>query len=211
MMLNFKKKDNRYKTGAISNSQERSTSTIYNNSNAELADNSKIDELNNTRGPLLVVSHIRNGGNDDLKTEDGVSKEKTNPNRDVIIRNLINNCHNWTKYKNTYQAEDDVNSGPGIYLWTEINKTHGIHLSSKIAYVGLTRRNLGARSKEHYFKSAKQEFHTWLGQVEKKGNLLILFKSFPKKYLDEIEQYFIQKLKPTYNINHNNGGKRNGK
>ena len=55
---------------------------------------------------------------------------------------------------------------------------------------------------------AKQGFHTWLGQVEKNGKLLILFKSFPKKYLEKIEYYFIQKLNPIFNIIHNNGGKK---
>ena len=64
------------------------------------------------------------------------------------------------------------------------------------------------RSKEHYFKCVKPNFHTWLGQVEKNGKLLILFKSFPKKHLEKIEYYFIQKLNPIFNIIHNNGGKK---
>ena len=129
-------------------------------------------------------------------------------NEDNQFQKLINNCHYWTKYKNTYQAEGDVNTGPGIYIWTEVNKFHGIYLESKIAYVGLTERSLGKRSKEHYFKSVKPNFHTWLGQVEKNGNLLILFKSFPKQHLEKIESYFIQKLNPIFNIKLNNGGKK---
>ena len=53
----------------------------------------------------------------------------------------------------------------------------------------------------------KPKFHTWLGQVEKTGKLLILFKSFPVKQLEKVESYFIQKLNPIFNINLNNGGK----
>ena len=163
-------------------------------------------EFKNSHG-CPFVSH-RNGGENDVKPMVGASEQLASPNEDNQVQKLINNCHHWTKYKNTYQAEGDVNSGPGIYIWTEVNKFHGIYLESKIAYVGLTKRSLGRRSKEHYFKSTKQKFHTWLGQVEKKGNLLILFKSFPVKHLEKIESYFIQKLNPIFNIKLNNGGKK---
>ena len=163
-------------------------------------------EFKNSHG-CPFVSH-RNGGENDVKPLVGVSEQLASPNEDNQFQKLINNCHYWTKYKNTYQAEGDVNTGPGIYIWTEVNKFHGIYLESKIAYVGLTERSLGKRSKEHYFKSVKPNFHTWLGQVEKNGNLLILFKSFPKQYLEKIESYFIQKLNPIFNIKLNNGGKK---
>lgn len=162
-------------------------------------------EFKNTHG-CPFVSH-RNGGENDVKPMVRASDQLTSPNEDNLFKSLINNCHHWTKYKNTYQAESDVNTGPGIYIWTEVKKFHGIYLESKIAYVGLTKRSLGKRSKEHYFKKTKPKFHTWLGQVEKKGNLLILFKSFPVKQLEKVETYFIQKLNPIFNINFNNGGK----
>ena len=162
-------------------------------------------EFKKTHG-CPFVSH-RNGGENDVKPMVRASDQLTSPNEDNLFKSLINNCHHWTKYKNTYQAESDVNTGPGIYIWTEVKKFHGIYLESKIAYVGLTKRSLGKRSKEHYFKKTKPKFHTWLGQVEKKGNLLILFKSFPVKQLEKVETYFIQKLNPIFNINFNNGGK----
>ena len=212
MIKKFKINNNKYKQGGICKQYDNSPDPVGEEKPAGSA-NSKYSlntEFQNTHGcPLVVVnSHKRNGGENDMKTMVGASKDLISPNEETQIQDLINNCHYWTKYSNTYQAEDDVNSGPGIYIFKEINKIHGIHLNSKIAYVGLTKRSLGERSKEHYFKCAKQGFHTWLGQVEKNGKLLILFKSFPKKYLEKIEYYFIQKLNPIFNIIHNNGGKK---
>tara|TARA_B100001057_G_scaffold249356_1_gene249642 strand:+ start:495 stop:1136 length:642 start_codon:yes stop_codon:yes gene_type:complete len=210
-MNNFKINKNKIKKGGANT--EYNSSLLVNTSNpvdthfstGSLEQPSKT-EFKNTHG-CPIVSH-RNGGENDVKPMVGASKLLTSPNEDSQIQSLINNCHHWTKYKNTYQAEDDVNTGPGIYIWTEANKFHGIYLESKIAYVGLTKRSLGERSKEHYFKCVKPNFHTWLGQVEKNGKLLILFKSFPKKHLEKIEYYFIQKLNPIFNIIHNNGGKK---
>ena len=210
-MNNFKINKNKIKKGGANN--ECNSSFLVNTSNpvdahfstGSLEQPSKT-EFKNTHG-CPFVSH-RNGGENDVKPMVGASRVLTSPIDDSQIQTLINNCHHWTKYKNTYQAEGDVNSGPGIYIWTEVNKFHGIYLESKIAYVGLTKRSLGKRSKEHYFKSTKQKFHTWLGQVEKKGKLLILFKSFPEKHLEKIESYFIQKLNPIFNIKLNNGGKK---
>ncbi len=210
-MNNFKINKNKIKKGGANT--EHNSSFLVNTSNpveahfsaGSLEQPSKTKFKNTHVCPF--VSH-RNGGENDVKPTVGASRVLTSPIEDSQIQTLINNCHHWTKYKNTYQAEGDVNSGPGIYIWTEVNKFHGIYLESKIAYVGLTKRSLGKRSKEHYFKSTKQKFHTWLGQVEKKGKLLILFKSFPEKHLEKIESYFIQKLNPIFNIKLNNGGKK---
>ena len=208
MMNKFKKKQNILKKGGVQAENNTSSPVDADLSTGSLEHPLKT-EFKNTHGcPFVVVnSHKRNGGENDVKTMVGANNKFISPNEDIQIKNLINNCNYWTKYSNTYQAEDDVNSGPGIYIFKEINKIHGVHLNSKIAYVGLTKRSLGKRSKEHYFKCVKPDFHTWLGQVEKNGKLLILFKSFPKKYLEKIEYYFIQKLNPIFNINLNNGGK----
>ena len=209
-MNNFKTNKNKIKKGGANT--EHSSSFLVNTSNpvdahfstGSLEQPSKT-EFKNTHG-CPFVSH-RNGGENDVKPMVRASDQLTSPNEDNLFKSLINNCHHWTKYKNTYQAESDVNTGSGIYIWTEVKKFHGIYLESKIAYVGLTKRSLGKRSKEHYFKKTKPKFHTWLGQVEKTGNLLILFKSFPVKQLEKVETYFIQKLNPIFNINLNNGGK----
>jgi len=205
MVNNFKINNNGQKRGGVQIINNTSNPVDAHYSTGSLEQHSKT-EFKNSRG-CPFVTH-RNGGENDVKPMVGASNKLTSPNEDNQLQKLINNCHQWTKYKNTYQAEADVNSGPGIYVWTEVNKFHGIYLQSKIAYVGLTKRSLGKRSKEHYFKSTKQKFHTWIGQVEKKGNLLILFKSFPEKHLEKIESYFIQKLNPIFNIKLNNGGKK---
>ena len=210
-MNNFKINKNKIKKGGANT--ESYSSFLVNTSNpvdthfstGSLEQPSKT-EFKNTHG-CPFVSH-RNGGENDVKPMVGASKVLTSPIDDNQFKSLIDNCHHWTKYKNTYQAESDVNTGSGIYIWAEVKKFHGIYLESKIAYVGLTKRSLGKRSKEHYFKKTKPKFHTWLGQVEKNGNLLILFKSFPVKQLEKVENYFIQKLNPIFNINHNNGGKK---
>ena len=86
------------------------------------------------------------------------SDQLTSPNEDNLFKSLINNCHHWTKYKNTYQAESDVNTGSGIYIWTEVKKFHGIYLESKIAYVGLTKRSLGKDLKNTILRKQNQNF-----------------------------------------------------
>ena len=208
MISKFKININNIKKGGAQAAYNTSSPVDADLSTGSLKDPLKT-EFNNTHGcPFVVVSsHKRNGGENDVKPMVRASDQLTSPNEDNLFKSLINNCHHWTKYKNTYQAESDVNTGSGIYIWTEVKKFHGIYLESKIAYVGLTKRSLGKRSKEHYFKKTKPKFHTWLGQVEKTGNLLILFKSFPVKQLEKVETYFIQKLNPIFNINLNNGGK----
>ena len=217
MINKFKIINNKYKKGGIGKQYDNSSDpvgkTVKNPAGSANSRYSSNTEFQNTHGcPLVVVRSHRNGGENDLKTMIGASEENnSSPNEDQRIIKLINNVHHWTKYKNTYQAEADVNSGRGVYVWMEVNKIHGIQIDSKIAYVGMTTRSLGERSKEHYFKHAKQNFHTWLGQVEKNGKLMIQFKSFPnetRKSLEKIEYYFIQKLNPIFNIKLNNGGKK---
>ena len=52
-------------------------------------------EFKNTHGcPLVVVnSHKRNGGVNDMKTMVGANKDLISPNEETQIQDLINNCH----------------------------------------------------------------------------------------------------------------------
>ena len=58
-------------------------------------------ELENTH--VYPNVSYRNGGENDMKPMVGASKVLTSPHEDKELQSLINNCHHWTKYKNTYQ------------------------------------------------------------------------------------------------------------
>ena len=63
-------------------------------------------------------------------------------------------------------------TGPGIYIFTEVDQLYGIIMKSSIAYVGKTTRSLGSRAKEHFRDCVDPNFHHWLGKVEKNKKLM---------------------------------------
>ena len=150
----------------------------------------------------------RNGGENDMKTRIRARKVLTSPNLKSQETELLNKCNSWSKYVSTFETKYEVNTGPGIYIFTEVDELYGIIMKSSIAYVGKTTRSLGSRAKEHFRDCVDPNFHHWLSKAEKNKKLKILFKRFPEKYLSNIEQFFIYKLNPIFNKIHNNGGKK---
>ena len=214
-MNKFKIKQNNLKKGGANT--EYNSSFLVNTSNpvdahfstGSLEQPSKT-EFKNTHGcPFVVVSsHKRNGGENDVKTKSRASKVLTSPNLNSQETELLNKCNSWSKYVSTFEAKYEVNTGPGIYIFTEVDQLYGIIMKSSIAYVGKTTRSLGSRAKEHFRDCVDPNFHHWLSKAEKNKKLKILFKRFPEKYLSNIEQFFIYKLNPIFNKIHNNGGKK---
>jgi len=210
-MNNFKINKNKIKKGGANT--EYNSSFLVNTSNpvdahfstGSLEQPSKT-EFKNTHG-CPFVSH-RNGGENDVKTKIRASKVFASPNLNSQETKLLNKCNSWSKYVSTFQAKYEVNTGPGIYIFTEVDELYGIIMKSSIAYVGKTTRSLGSRAKEHFRDCVDPNFHHWLSKAEKNKKLKILFKRFPEKYLSNIEQFFIYKLNPIFNKIYNNGGKK---
>ena len=163
-------------------------------------------ELENTH--VYPSVSYRNGGENDMKKRIRARKVLTSPNLKSQETELLNKCNSWSKYVSTFEAKYDVNTGPGIYIFTEVDQLYGIIMKSSIAYVGKTTRSLGSRAKEHFRDCVDPNFHHWLGKVEKNKKLKILFKRFPEKYLSNIELFFINKLNPIFNKTNNNGGRK---
>ena len=205
-------KINKNKQGGIGKQYDNSHDPVGKEKPAGSA-NSKYSlntEFQNTHGcPFVVVgSHKRNGGENDMKTKIRASKVLTSPNLNSQETELLNKCNSWSKYVSTFEAKYEVSTGPGIYIFTEVDELYGIIMKSSIAYVGKTTRSLGSRAKEHFRDCVDPNFHHWLSKAEKNKKLKILFKRFPEKYLSNIEQFFIYKLNPIFNKKHNNGGKK---
>ena len=163
-------------------------------------------ELENTH--VYPSVSYRNGGENDMKTRIRARKVLTSPNLKSQETELLNKCNSWSKYVSTFETKYEVNTGPGIYIFTEVDELYGIIMKSSIAYVGKTTRSLGSRAKEHFRDCVDPNFHHWLSKAEKNKKLKILFKRFPEKYLSNIELFFINKLNPIFNKINNNGGKK---
>ncbi len=171
-------------------------------------------ELENTHGCPSVI--YRNGGENDMKSIVGASDQITGPtDRNEFkpisfkakkkeykkkCQSILDNTYNWSVFNNSYQARNELNISGGIYVYAEVDHTHGIIVNSNIGYVGLTTRTLGKRTREHNSKKIKQGFINWVRITEKQNKLKIYFKSFPKKYLEGIEEILIEKLNPIFNI-----------
>ena len=170
-------------------------------------------ELENTH-VYPSVSH-RNGGENDMKTIVGASDQITGPKGrnefkpisfkakkkeyEKKCQSILDNTYNWSVFNNSYQAANELNMW-SIYVYAEVDNVHGIIVNSNIGYVGLTTRTLGKRTREHNSKKIKPGFINWVRIMEKQNKLKIYFKSFPKKYLEGIEEILIEKLNPIFNI-----------
>ena len=209
MVNKFKININNIKKGGAQAAYNTSSPVDADLSTGSLKDPLKT-EFKNTHGcPFVVVStHKRNGGENDVKPKIRASKVLTSPNLNSQETELLNKCNSWSKYVSTFETKYEVNTGPGIYIFTEVDELYGIIMKSSIAYVGKTTRSLGSRAKEHFRDCVDPNFHHWLGKVEKNKKLKILFKRFPEKYLSNIELFFINKLNPIFNKTNNNGGRK---
>ena len=171
-------------------------------------------ELENTH--VYPSVSYRNGGENDMKTIVGASDQITGPKGrnefkpisfkakkkeyEKKCQSILDNTYNWSVFNNSYQARNELNISGGIYVYAEVDHTHGIIVNSNIGYVGLTTRTLGKRTREHNSKKIKPGFINWVRIMEKQNKLKIYFKSFPKKYLEGIEEILIEKLNPIFNI-----------
>mgnify|MGYP001195308615 CR=1 FL=1 len=178
MINKFKIINNKYKKGGIGKQYDDSSDpvgeTVKNPAGSANSRYSSNTEFQNTHGcPLVVVSSHRNGGENDMKTKIRASKVLTSPNLNSQETELLNKCNSWSKYVSTFETKYEVNTGPGIYIFTEVDQLYGIIMKSSIAYVGKTTRSLGSRAKEHFRDCVDPNFHHWLGKVEKNKKLKI--------------------------------------
>ena len=119
-MKNFKININSKQKGGALTANNTSNPVDAHFSTGSLEQPSKTEFKNSHGCPF--VSH-RNGGENDVKTMVGASEQLAGPNEDNQIQKLINNCHHWTKYKNTYQKDLEV-----FHLDKMGNKIYGCKL-----------------------------------------------------------------------------------